>query len=143
MKRTIYILTVAVAALLMTGCKTTKVVEVMRTKTDTTYIVKHHRDSIYVSDSIYINDFVRDDTVFIVKNRWQTKFIERTRTDTVVRHQTDTVPAPYPVEVEVPAKLTWWQVVRLNLMNAILIIGLVVFILFVFHYLLLFKKNWS
>ena len=42
----------------------------------------------------------------------------------------DSIPHPYPVEVEVPAQLTWWQQARLHLANIVLwlllIIGLFV-----------------
>jgi hypothetical protein len=32
----------------------------------------------------------------------------------------DSIPAPYPVEVEVPADLTWWQQTRLHIANVLL-----------------------
>ena len=123
----IIIFALAICALL-SGCTTTKYVPVIEHRTDTVRITQHHRDSIYLSDSIYVSDFVRDDTVYRTVDRWHTKYIERTRTDTIYQSRTDTIPMPYPVEVvkEVPAKLTWWQQTRLYLANTVLVVlGLV------------------
>ena len=86
------------------SCKTrTIVVETVRT--DTTYIAKHMRDSIYVHDSTYIHD--KGDTVLIEK--WHAKWRDRAVHDTTYIAKTDSVPVPYPVEVKVPRELFWWQ----------------------------------
>ena len=80
------------------------------------------RDSIYLSDSIYVSDFVRDDTIYKTIDRWHTRYVERTRTDTIYQSRTDSIPAPYPVEVPVEKPLTWWQQARLHLANIVLIL---------------------
>jgi len=121
----LFILGAATALLvcaLFSGCTTTKYVPVPEYHTDTVRIVQHHRDSIYLSDSIYVSDFVRDDTVYKTVERWHTQYRDRIVRDTVYQSKTDSVPAPYPVEVtkEVPAKLTWWQQTRLHLANIVL-----------------------
>lgn len=104
------------------SCTTTKYVPVPEYHTDTVRIVQHHRDSIYLSDSIYVNDFVRDDTVYKTVERWHTQYRDRWRTDTIYQSKVDSI--PYPVEVikEVPAGLTWWQQTRLHLANIVLIL---------------------
>jgi len=94
---------------LLSGCTTTKYVPVIEHRTDTVRVTQHHRDSIYLSDSIYVSDFVRDDTVYRTVDRWHTRYVERTRTDTLYQSRTDTIPMPYPAIKEVPAELTWWQ----------------------------------
>jgi hypothetical protein len=106
------------------SCTTTKYVPVPEYHTDTLRVVKHQRDSIYLSDSIYVSDFVRDDTVYKTVERWHTQYRDRWRTDTIYQSKLDSIPAPYPVEVtkEVPAELTWWQQTRLYLANTLLVV---------------------
>ena len=123
-----------IAALLICAlfgsCTTTKYVTMPEYHTDTVRIVQHQRDSIYLSDSIYVSDFVRDDTVYKTVERWHTKYIERMIHDTLYQSKMDSI--PYPVEVikEVPAKLTWWQQTRLHLFN---IIGIALVVIVVFY----------
>ena len=50
--------------------------------------------------------------------RSELKALRETKADTVVVH--DSIPKPVPVEVEVPAELTWWQQARLHLANVLL-----------------------
>jgi hypothetical protein len=97
---------VSMLAAVMGGCKVNeRVVTVVEARTDTLIITKHERDSIHVHDSTYIHD--RGDTVLV--ERWRTSWRDRTVHDTVYKSRTDSVPVPYPVRVEVPAELTWWQ----------------------------------
>ena len=110
---------------LFSSCTTTKYVPVPEYHTDTVRIVQHQRDSIYLSDSIYVSDFVRDDTVYKTIERWRTKYIERMSHDTLYQSKVDSI--PYPVEVikEVPAKLTWWQHTRLHIINVLIMFGII------------------
>lgn len=94
--------------LLFAGCKTrTVVVETVRT--DTTYITKHQRDSIWLHDSIYMHEYQKGDTVFMLCDRWHTQYVEKQVHDTTYIATHDTIPDPYPVEVKVPRELSWWQ----------------------------------
>lgn len=88
------------------SCRTTEYVPVEVTKSDTTYINKVQRDSIYQLDSIYILD--RGDTVLITK----TKYLYRDKLvrDTVYRSRVDSIQVPYPVEQQ----LTRWEQFRLD-----------------------------
>ena len=108
---------VIVSVILLTSCTTTKVVEVERVKTDTTYITKWQRDSVWLHDSIHVTE--RGDTVRI--ERWHTKWRDRLRVDTIYRAKTDSIPVPYWKIKEVPAPLSWWQRVRLWLGNVVLL----------------------
>lgn len=90
---------------MVAGCKQTEYVTVEKVRIDTTYITKHQRDSIYLHDSTYVE--VKGDTVKIEK--WHTKYIDLSRTDTIVRIKVDSIPKPYPVIKEVPRPLSWWQ----------------------------------
>ena len=106
----------------LTSCTTTeRVVTVEKVKTDTTYITKHQRDSVWLHDSIRVSE--KGDTIRIEK--WHTKYIEREVHDTLYRAKHDTIPQPYPVEKIVPAELSWWQQARIHLAN-ILLYGLVI-----------------
>ena len=129
-----YLLTIALAVLivwLLTGCTTTKYVPVVEHRTDTLMKYSTVRDSIYLSDSIYVSDFVRDDTIYKTIDRWHTRYVERTRTDTLYQSRTDSIPVPYPVEKKVPAQLTWWQQTRLHLANIMLYMLAVVAVIYV------------
>ena len=124
-----FAIAVALCALL-SGCTTTKYVPVIEYRTDTVRITQHQRDSIYLSDSIYVSDFVRDDTVYKTVDRWHTRYVERTRTDTLYQSRHDTIPQPYPVTKEVPAPLSWWQQARIYLGDAVLV-AIVLLLVFV------------
>ena len=93
MLKAIVIGMIAVALItLFCGCKTvTKIVEVEKVRTDTTYITKHQRDSIHVHDSVYLHEYTRGDTVYIEKVRWRTDIKEKLRFDTIYMSKTDTV----------------------------------------------------
>lgn len=91
---------------LFTGCKThTQIVEVEKVRTDTTYIVKQQKDSVWLHDSVYVKE--KGDTLLIEK--WHTQWRERIRIDTLYQSKTDSIPVPYPVEKLVEKKLSWWQ----------------------------------
>lgn len=108
------------AAVLLAGCTTTKYVTVPEVHHDTVRVTQQQRDSIYLHDSIFVQTLTRGDTVFLTTDRWHTLYRDRWSHDTVYQSRTDTIPKPYPVEVKVPAELTWWQRTRLHLANILL-----------------------
>ena len=116
-------------ALLLVGCKTKeRVVTVEKVRTDTTYITKHQRDSVWLHDSIHVTE--KGDTIRI--ERWHTKYVEKATHDTLYQATHDTIPQPYPVEKLVERELSWWQQTRIHLANIMLWllgIGGVLFIL--------------
>lgn len=103
------------------SCRTIKYVPIETIKHDSVYITQHQKDSIYIHDSIYQKE--KGDTVLIEK--WHTKYIEKQVRDTLIQIQMDTIPQPYPYEVEVPAQLSWWQKTRMHI-GEITIIALLV-----------------
>ena len=118
---------IAIALLMLliflSSCTTTKVVTVEKVKTDTTYITKHQRDSIWLHDSIHVSE--KGDTIRIEK--WHTKYIEREVHDTLYRAKTDSIPVPYEVIKEVPRQKTWLErVVVIAGIIAIMILILIV-----------------
>ena len=119
---------VILVAVLMAGCKTKeRVVTVERVRTDTTYITKHQRDSVWLHDSIHVTE--KGDTIRI--ERWHTKYIEKATHDTLYQHKTDSVPVPYPVEKLVERELTWWQQTRMHLGEALLALAGIAVVVFV------------
>lgn len=75
-------------------------------RSDTLYVNRLQRDSVYVADSVYVRE--KGDTVQIVRTRYVDRF--RDRTDTLRMVSTDTIRVPYPVE----RKLTRWQRLKLD-----------------------------
>lgn len=107
-----FILLVAGFVLIAMGsCRSVKYVPVETIKHDSVYITQHQKDSIYIHDSIYQKE--KGDTVLIEK--WHTKYIEKQVRDTLIQIERDTIPQPYPYEVEVPAQLSWWQKTRMHI----------------------------
>lgn len=113
---TVLFLTLIICALLGSCGVKERVVTVTAHTTDTLRIVQHQRDSIYLHDSIHVSE--RGDTVRI--ERWHTSYRDRWHRDTVYQATHDTIPQPYEVLREVPAKLTWWQRARLAAVNIVL-----------------------
>jgi hypothetical protein len=112
------VIAVLLLCALLGGCKTEeRVVTIETVRRDTTYIIRHERDSIYMHDSIHVRE--KGDTVTI--ERWHTRWRDRWQYDTIYISKTDSVPRPYPVEVEVPAELTTWQRLRIGLGDAMLL----------------------
>ena len=89
---------------LFSSCTTTKYVPVIEHHTDTLIQTKVQKDSVFMHDSVEVR--IAGDTVTI--DRWHTKYISKEVHDTIYQSKTDSVPAPYPVEVikEVPAELS-------------------------------------
>ena len=118
-------------ALVLGSCTTTKYVEVEKVHTDTLYISKMQKDSIYLHDSIFVNQWRNGDTIYQTRDRWRTEWRDRLVTDTVIHVITDTIPIPYPVEKVVEKELTWWQRVRLTLGDIALILGGIIVLAFI------------
>lgn len=88
------------------SCRSVKYVPVETVRTDSIYINKIQRDSVYQRDSIYVRD--RGDTVTVYRDRYL--YRDRLVHDTLYVNRTDSVQVPYPVERE----LTRWEKFRLD-----------------------------
>ena len=97
------------ACLLLAGCKTTKYVPVPSISVDSVYVDRWLRDSVYLHDSVFVNQWTQGDTVFVDKVITKYKYKDRWRYDTVAVVRTDSVQVPYPVEKD----LGWWEKTRL------------------------------
>lgn len=107
------------------SCTKTEYITVEKVRTDTTYINKVQRDSIYLHDSTFVK--VAGDTVWI--ERWHTKWQNHLEHDTVYKTRTDSVPVPYPVTKYVEKKLSWFQKTLIGV-GILSIMALVIFIAF-------------
>jgi hypothetical protein len=94
---------------MLSGCTTTKYVQVPVVHNDTTIVTKHQRDSIWLHDSTYVKE--KGDTVRIEK--WHTKYIEKQVHDTTYIAKVDTIREVFTNEVEKP--LTWWQQTKMHI----------------------------
>lgn len=117
------------------SCTTTKYVPVTQQHTE------HHwhtdsvreRDSVHTENSTIIRELdsaamarygiqlKNAERAWLVQSRemeMRLRELERMTTTRDTVH--DSIPAPYPVEVEVPADLTWWQQTRLHIANVLL-----------------------
>ena len=93
-------------------CSTVRYVPVETVKTDSVYINKVERDSIYVRDSILVR--LKNDTVFV--DRWRTEYREFLKVDTVRSERVDSV--NHVVEVE--RELTRMQNLKLDIGTGVL-----------------------
>lgn len=96
---------------LLSGCKSVQYVPVETVRTDSVYIDRFTRDSVYVSDSVWVNRWVVGDTVYVDKVSVKYLYRDRWRHDTVAVVRRDSVNVLVPVERE----LGWWQQARLKL----------------------------
>lgn len=71
-------------ALLFGGCKTVEQENIV-TKTDTVRIYTQQRDSIIHRDSVFYHVYERGDTVYSVTERWNVRYNDRVRVDTVYK----------------------------------------------------------
>ena len=86
-------------ALMLTSCSP-KVIYVPEVHTDSIYITKHQKDSVWLHDSILVTE--KGDTIRVEK--WHTKYIERQVHDTCFVTKTDSVAVPYPVKEKLTIK---------------------------------------
>lgn len=100
---------------LLASCRQVEYVTVEKVRTDTTYITKWQKDSVWLHDSIHVKE--KGDTVLVEK--WHTKYVEKRVHDTTYVATHDTIPDPFPVETikMVEKELSWWQRLRLWIGN--------------------------
>lgn len=97
-----------ICLLMMSSCRTHTVV-VEHTVHDTLCQVLHQIDSIYLHDSVSTRVETRGDTVYNTVEKLRVQYVNKYLKDSVYIAVIDSVPAPYPVEKEVPMPLSWWD----------------------------------
>lgn len=81
MRNAIRLFIVIIMSVLLGSCKTVREVEHTRVLHDTAYIYHNTRDSIFHKDSVYLHEWVKGDTVYIVKEKWSVRYQERGNAD--------------------------------------------------------------
>lgn len=114
------------AVILLSGCKTTKVVTVEKVRTDTFMQSRTLRDSIWLHDSVLVKAV--GDTVTI--ERWHTRFRDRLKMDTVYQSKTDTVVVYKEIVKDVTSPITIAE--RSRMLFACIVSGVMIAILITF-----------
>ena len=95
----------------LAGCRSVRYVPVEAARTDSVYVDRWQRDSVYLKDSVYVSQRMSGDTVYVDKVAHKYVYRDKWRTDTVEAVRWRSVEVP--VEVEKP--LSWWERARLKL----------------------------
>lgn len=111
---------------ILSGCKSTKYIPLETVRTDSIYVDRYQRDSIYQRDSVFVNRWIAGDTIYQDKVVWKYVYRDMVKYDTVATLRSDTINVPYPVE----CKLSKWEQLKLNVggwaISIIIIIVLIV-----------------
>lgn len=94
----------------LAGCSTTEYVPVERVEWRDSVRVVERKDSVYVRDSVWVNQWHDRDTTWVEKVTTHTVCRDRWRVDTIMVERRDSVPYAVPVTKEVVKyQLRWWQ----------------------------------
>lgn len=114
---TIILLIILAVCFMLSGCRTQREVIVdKQTVHDTLYRVNFIHDSIFRTDSVFVNQYQRGDTVFRDRDRCHVEYRERVVHDTLREVYADTVyyyDKGERVTVEKP--MSRWQRYRMNI----------------------------
>ena len=143
MKHKVWALLIIVGMVILSGCRSVKYIPVP----------EYHHEYHHTTDSIFSNDTIIDYQQIIVRevdsatmakygiqlkdmqrawliesNRLQKEIqnLLKSRKDTIILR--DSIPYPVPVEVKVPAQISWWQQTRIyagDVMLVLLLLGAV------------------
>ena len=119
-KGLLFIIIPCIMLSLLSGCKSVQYVPVETVRTDSVYVDRYLRDSIYQRDSVFINRWTDGDTVYQDKVVWKYVYRDKVKYDTVAILCSDTVRVPFPVDRE----LSKWEQIRLDVGG--LAIGIVI-----------------
>lgn len=108
-KRTILILALC---LIFVGCKTITYVPTEKIVHDSIYITHTRIDSIKEIDSVFVNQYLKGDTIFVEKNKYVYRYKDKLMLDTIYQTHTDSVTITNTIEVE--KELSWWQRTKQN-----------------------------
>lgn len=95
---------------LLTGCKSVQYVPVETVRTDSVYVDRYLRDSIYQRDSVFINRWTAGDTIYQDKIVYKYIYRDKVKYDTAAILRSDTVRVPFPVDREISK----WEQIRLD-----------------------------
>jgi hypothetical protein len=87
---------------------------VERVRHDTVWQNHTALDSIYIRDSVWVNRWVKGETIYIEKVASKLQQTIERRRDTIYKSRVDSVPMPYPVVKLIEKELSWWQKARMH-----------------------------
>ena len=119
-KGLLFIIIPCIMLSLLAGCESVKYIPVETVRTDSVYVDRYLRDSIYQRDSVYINRWTAGDTIYQDKIVYKYVYRDKVKYDTVAILRSDTVRVPFPVDRE----LSKWEQIRLDVGG--LAIGIVI-----------------
>ena len=122
-------LAVLIVISLLCGCKTVRYVPVETVRTDSVYVDRWQRDSVYVMDSVWVNRRTVGDTVYQDKVVYKWRYRDRRLRDTLRILRYDTVETPVPVERE----LGWLERARLKMFWPLVVVVVVLVIAVWWH----------
>lgn len=106
-------------ALLFGGCKTVERESVV-VKSDTLHQYTERRDSVVYRDSVFVHLYERGDTVYHVTERWNVRYNDRVRVDTVYKVREVAQQSKEVAEKKEP----WWDSVLGAMIIGVLFVGL-------------------
>lgn len=125
-KRLLYLIIPYIILSSLAGCKSVQYVPMETVRTDSIYVDRYQRDSIYQRDSVFVNRWTAGDTIYQDKVVWKYVYRDKVKYDTVAILRSDTINIPYPVD----CKLSKWEQLKLNVgglaISIIIIIVLIV-----------------
>lgn len=125
-KRLLFLIIPYIILSSLAGCKSVQYVPVETVRSDSIYVDRYKRDSIYQRDSVFVNRWTVGDTIYQDKVVWKYVYRDKVKYDTVAILRSDTINVPYPVE----CKLSKWEQLKLNVggwaISIIIIIVLIV-----------------
>ena len=109
-KRLLYLIIPYIILSSLAGCKSVQYVPMETVRTDSIYVDRYQRDSIYQRDSVFVNRWIAGDTIYQDKVVWKYVYRDKVKYDTVAILRSDTLRVPYPVE----SRLSTWEKLRLK-----------------------------
>lgn len=109
MKYLIYIIIV----FSLIGCKS-KTIYVPVETVKTEYVERLQRDSIFMQDSVFVDRFVKGDSIFFIKEKYKYLYRDKLKVDTIYRDSLMQVPYPV-VEIKEVNRLKTWQIILMCL----------------------------
>lgn len=109
-KRLLFLIIPYIILSSLAGCKSVQYVPMETVRTDSIYVDRYQRDSIYQRDSVFVNRWTAGDTIYQDKVVWKYVYRDKVKYDTVAILRSDTINVPYPVE----CKLSKWEQLKLN-----------------------------
>lgn len=109
-KRLLYLIIPYIILSSLAGCKSVQYVPMETVRTDSIYVDRYQRDSIYQRDSVFVNRWTAGDTIYQDKIVYKYIYRDKVKYDTVAILRSDSVRVPYSIE----RKHTKWEQIRLD-----------------------------